>query len=64
MSSLLVPNPGPAAWTFAQSFLFGQITVIVLGLLFVRYVVFSPADSVDPVAWRQRREEREKVRLS
>jgi maintenance of morphology protein 1 len=61
MSTLLVPTSGPAAWTFTQGFLFGQATVVLLGLLFIRYVVFSPADAVDPVAWRQRREERSKV---
>ncbi|CAK9786726.1 hypothetical protein CC85DRAFT_248302 [Cutaneotrichosporon oleaginosum] len=63
MSTLLVPHPSPAAWTFTQGFLFGQATVILLGLLFVRYVVFSPADALDPVAWRQRREERAKKAL-
>ncbi|BEI80214.1 hypothetical protein CcaverHIS002_0107430 [Cutaneotrichosporon cavernicola] len=63
MSTLLGPIPGPAAWTFTQGFLFGQATVILLGLLFVRYVVFSAADAVDPVAWRQRRQERAKKAL-
>lgn len=64
MSTLLTSSSGPTAWTFTQGFLFGQATVILLGLLFVRYVVFSPADSVDPVAWRERREKREKVIIS
>lgn len=61
MSTLLVPTPGPAAWTFTQGFLVGQATFLLLCLLFMRYVVFSPSEAIDPATWRQRREEREKV---
>lgn len=60
MSTLLI-SAAPSAWTFTQGFLVGQACFIVLCLLFVRYVVFSPADAEDPNAWRQRRAEREKV---
>lgn len=43
------------AWTFTQGFLAGQATVVVLALLFVRYVVFSASDTADAAAWRARR---------
>lgn len=64
MSTFLISATAtPAAWTFTQGFLVGQGAFILLCLLFVRYVVFSPADAQDPDAWRQRREERSKVSL-
>ncbi|RSH84858.1 ERMES complex subunit mmm1 [Apiotrichum porosum] len=64
MSTFLISATAtPAAWTFTQGFLVGQGAFILLCLLFVRYVVFSPADAQDPDAWRQRREERSKKAL-
>jgi maintenance of morphology protein 1 len=49
--------------TFTQGFMLGQISFLAIILLFMRYVVFSPADKGDEQGWKRRREEREKVRL-
>jgi maintenance of morphology protein 1 len=61
MNVLISPQVVPTAWTFTQGFLVGQACFIILCLLFVRYVVFSPAEADDGEAWRQRRAERAKV---
>jgi maintenance of morphology protein 1 len=61
MNVLISPHVAPSAWTFTQGFLVGQVCFIVLCLLFVRYVVFSPAEKDDGEAWRRRRAERAKV---
>ncbi|ODO09308.1 hypothetical protein I350_02908 [Cryptococcus amylolentus CBS 6273] len=45
-------------WTFTQGFIFGQASFLLILLLFVRYIVFSPSDQVDHDAWRKRRLER------
>lgn len=59
------PAPVPAqvqGWTFTQGLLFGQASFVVLCLLFVRYVVFQPAEDVDQDEWKRRRDERRTVR--
>lgn len=61
MNVIIPPQVAPTAWTFTQGFLVGQVCFIVLCLLFVRYVVFSPAEQDDGEAWRRRRAERAKV---
>ena len=48
--------------TFTQGFLLGQISFLVIILVFMRYVVFSPADKGDSEGYKRRREDREKVR--
>lgn len=47
--------------TFTQGFILGQASFLVIVLLFMRYVVFSPADKGDEEGWRRKRSEREKV---
>ena len=49
--------------TFTQGFMLGQISFLLIILLFMRYVVFSPADRGDKQGWKKRRLEREQVRL-
>ncbi|KAL7419811.1 ERMES complex subunit mmm1 [Cryptotrichosporon argae] len=48
-------------WTFTQGLIVGQAAFLVLCLLFIRYVVFSPSEKEDNEAWRERREERAKM---
>ncbi|ORY25280.1 hypothetical protein BCR39DRAFT_544734 [Naematelia encephala] len=52
--------PASSGWTFTQGLILGQASFLVLVLLFVRYVVFSPSESIDDEGWRRRREERAK----
>ncbi len=47
--------------TFTQGFILGQASFLLIVLLFMRYVVFSPADKGDEEGWRRKRSEREKV---
>lgn len=47
--------------TFTQGFMLGQISFLAIILLFMRYVVFSPADKGDEQGWKRRRQEREQV---
>ena len=62
--STLEPVPVPAqGWTFTQGLLFGQASFVVLCLLFVRYVVFQPAEDIDQEEWARRRDERRRVCL-
>lgn len=53
--------PAPSGWTFTQGLLLGQASFVVLCLLFVRYVVFQPAEDIDQDEWQRRRDERRKV---
>lgn len=39
------PPPSTPTWTFTQGLLLGQLSFILLTLLFMRYVVFSPESS-------------------
>lgn len=60
--STLDPTPAPVqGWTFTQGLLFGQASFVVLCLLFVRYVVFQPAEDIDQEEWARRRDERRRV---
>ena len=61
MSSLPPPVATTSSWTFTQGFLLGQASFLLLVLLFIRYVVFSPAEPIDDESWKQRRAERIKV---
>lgn len=51
----------PNQWTFTQGLILGQASFLLLILVFIRYVVFSPADKRDGEDWRKRRDERIKV---
>lgn len=48
-------------WTFTQGLILGQASFLLLTLVFIRYVVFSPANKRDGEDWRKRRDERVKV---
>ncbi|OCF45013.1 mitochondrial outer membrane protein [Kwoniella heveanensis CBS 569] len=48
-------------WTFTQGFILGQASFLVIVLLFVRYVVFSPSEALDGEEWRARRAEKAKA---
>lgn len=62
MSKLTVdPAPVHSQWTFTQGLILGQASFMLLILVFIRYVVFSPADKRDGEDWRKRRDERVKV---
>ena len=62
--SSIAPTPVPAStWTFTQGFILGQASFLLLILVFVRYVVFSPAEDIDDDSWRRRRTDRLKVGL-
>jgi hypothetical protein len=50
-----------SSWTFTQGLILGQASFLVLTLIFVRYVVFSPANKRDGEDWKKRRDERVKV---
>lgn len=64
MADSSTTSPPPQGWTFTQGLLFGQASFVVLCLLFVRYVVFQPAEDIDPDEWKRRRDERRKVGFS
>jgi len=55
------PSPPTSSWTFTQGFILGQASFLLIVLLFIRYVVFSPADAPNEEEWKQRRQERAKV---
>lgn len=57
----LAPPPVQSGWTFTQGLLLGQASFVVLCLMFIRYVVFQPAEDVDQEEWQRRRDERRKV---
>ncbi|WVQ94413.1 hypothetical protein IAU59_001492 [Kwoniella sp. CBS 9459] len=61
----LPPAPAPTTsnWTFTQGFILGQASFLVIVLLFVRYVVFSPSEALDGEEWRARRAEKAKKAL-
>lgn len=63
--STVAAQAGPAGspWTFTQGLILGQASFLLLVLLFMRYVVFSPSEASDPDGWKKRREERAKVCL-
>ncbi|WVQ83563.1 hypothetical protein IAT38_005704 [Cryptococcus sp. DSM 104549] len=50
--------PTTSTWTFTQGFILGQASFLIILLLFVRYIVFSPSDEVDQEGWKRRRAER------
>ncbi|WVF66802.1 hypothetical protein IAT40_001544 [Kwoniella sp. CBS 6097] len=50
-------------WTFTQGFIMGQASFLVIVLLFVRYVVFSPSEALDGEEWKARRAEKAKKAL-
>ncbi|WWD16782.1 hypothetical protein CI109_101214 [Kwoniella shandongensis] len=54
------PTPPPSSWTFTQGFILGQASFLVIVLLFVRYVVFSPSEELDAEGWKRRRADRAK----
>jgi len=58
------PIPVQPGWTFTQGLLLGQASFVVLCLVFIRYVVFQPAEDVDQDEWQRRRDEKRKVCLS
>ncbi|ORX36397.1 hypothetical protein BD324DRAFT_628699 [Kockovaella imperatae] len=51
-------NSSPAllqsTWTFTQGFILGQASFLLIILLFIRYVVFSPAEAGDNESWKKR----------
>ncbi|WWC59991.1 uncharacterized protein I303_102554 [Kwoniella dejecticola CBS 10117] len=55
--------PSTSSWTFTQGFILGQASFLVIILLFVRYVVFSPSEELDTEGWRQKRAEKAKKAL-
>jgi len=55
------PHPQSSPWTFTQGLILGQLSFLVLVLLFVRYVVFSPSEQLDEEGWKRRRSEPHKV---
>jgi len=58
-----LPTPAPhSGWTFTQGLLLGQASFVILCLIFIRYVVFQPAEDVDQEEWQRRRDEKRKVR--
>lgn len=57
-------QPPQSTWTFTQGFILGQASFLLIVLLFIRYVVFSPAESPDDEGYKQRRAEKAKVRQS
>ncbi|WVW79738.1 hypothetical protein I302_101708 [Kwoniella bestiolae CBS 10118] len=60
----LAPIPPPtSSWTFTQGFILGQASFLIIVLLFVRYVVFSPSEEIDAEGWKQRRAEKAKKAL-
>jgi hypothetical protein len=65
MSAVSAASPAAtgSTWTFTQGLILGQASFLLLCLLFIRYVVFSPSEPVDADSWRRRREERAKVSL-
>lgn len=56
------PQTTTSSWTFTQGFILGQASFLLIVLLFIRYVVFSPAEPIDEQGWKERRAQREKVR--
>ncbi|KIR71501.1 mitochondrial outer membrane protein [Cryptococcus deuterogattii CA1014] len=44
--------------TFTEGFVLGQASFLIILLLFIRYVVFSPSEQIDHEGWRKRRAER------
>ncbi|KAK8861316.1 hypothetical protein IAR55_002135 [Kwoniella newhampshirensis] len=55
------PTPPPSSpWTFTQGLILGQASFLVIVLLFVRYVVFSPSEETNAEGWKRRRAERAK----
>ncbi|WVQ62986.1 uncharacterized protein L199_001135 [Kwoniella botswanensis] len=60
----LSPIPPPtSSWTFTQGFILGQASFLIIVLLFVRYVVFSPSEEIDAEGWKRRRAEKAKKAL-
>ncbi|AFR98984.1 mitochondrial outer membrane protein [Cryptococcus neoformans C23] len=53
MSEIFSPN-----LTFTEGFILGQASFLIILLLFIRYVVFSPSEQIDHEGWRKRRAER------
>ncbi|WVR04050.1 hypothetical protein IAU60_001049 [Kwoniella sp. DSM 27419] len=60
VSPPLTTTPSTWTWTFTQGFILGQASFLIIVLLFVRYVVFSPSEELDSDGWRQRRAEKAK----
>ena len=54
-------QPTQSSWTFTQGFILGQASFLLIVLLFIRYVVFSPAETPDDEGYKQRRAEKAKV---
>ncbi|WWC68997.1 uncharacterized protein I206_102933 [Kwoniella pini CBS 10737] len=61
--SLAPAPPSTSSWTFTQGFILGQASFLVIILLFVRYVVFSPSEELDTEDWRQKRAKKAKKAL-
>jgi maintenance of morphology protein 1 len=64
MAQVILPVgsiPTSSPWTFTQGLLLGQASFLVLVLLFVRYVVFSPSEAMDSEGWKKKRAEKSKV---
>ncbi|WWC87517.1 uncharacterized protein L201_002407 [Kwoniella dendrophila CBS 6074] len=64
----ITPLPPPpitttSSWTFTQGFILGQASFLVIILLFVRYVVFSPSEELDTESWKRKRAEKAKRAL-
>jgi hypothetical protein len=59
--SVRTVEPVSSQWTFTQGLILGQASFLLLTLVFIRYVVFSPADRRDGEDWRKRRDERVRV---
>ncbi|KAI9632331.1 uncharacterized protein MKK02DRAFT_40635 [Dioszegia hungarica] len=62
--SVRTVEPASSQWTFTQGLILGQASFLLLTLVFIRYVVFSPADRRDGEDWRKRRDERVRKSLA
>lgn len=60
-TATIQPPPPVSGWTFTQGLLLGQASFVILCLVFIRYVVFQPAEDIDQEEWQRRRDERRKV---
>lgn len=49
--------------TFTQGLIVGQASFLILCLLFIRYVVFSPSEELDGDSWKRKRDERLKKKV-
>ena len=61
MSTMGLSMSTASTLTFTQGLIVGQASFLILCLLFIRYVVFSPSEELDGDSWKRKRDERLKV---